>query len=153
MQPALTVPVDKPEMARRRKRFPLGFLLAAVAIFGAVLYLVYVNTQTSAVYYLTVPELQQCTDCGGRSVRIAGYVQTGSIQHHADNSVSFIIEEHGETLAVTYRGILPDIFQDGVQAVVEGTYTPSGNDPFQAQVLLAKCPSKFQSGTPEASTP
>ena len=44
----------------RKRRFPLSFLLAGIAILGAVLYLVYINTQANAVYYMTVPELKHC---------------------------------------------------------------------------------------------
>jgi cytochrome c-type biogenesis protein CcmE len=44
---------------------------------------------------------------------------------------------------VQYKGIIPDIFKDGVEAVVEGLYTPE--NVFNANVLLAKCPTKYES--------
>jgi cytochrome c-type biogenesis protein CcmE len=147
VQPALTVPAEKSTEQRRRKRFPLSFLLAGIAILGAVIYLVYTNTQTNAVYYMTVPELKQCTSCSGQSVRVAGYVQEGSIQRDdRDNTITFVVEDSKQTMSVVYSGVVPDIFKAGVQVVVEGRYTGTG--PFQAQVLNAKCPSKFQSMTP-----
>ena len=80
-------------------------------------------------------------------------VLQNSVQH--DNQgrvVSFTISDSGKNinmLPVTYSGVVPDIFRPGVQVVVEGHYTGSG--PFQAQTLLAKCPSKFQSATPTAN--
>ena len=144
MQSAVTLPV-----ARRRKRIPLSFFIAGIAILGAVIYLVYINTQTNALYYMTVPELKHCTTCMTQSVRVAGYVQEGTIVHNdRTQAVSFVIEDSKQTLQVTYKGVLPDIFRAGIQVVVEGHY--SGNGPFQAQTLLAKCPSKFQSATPGA---
>jgi len=134
---------------RRRKRIPLSFLIAGVAILGAVIYLVYINTQTNALYYMTIPELKHCTTCMTQDVRVAGYVQAGTIVHNdRTQAVSFAIEDSQQTLQVTYNGVLPDIFRPGVQVVVEGHY--SGSGPFQAQTLLAKCPSKFQSTTPGA---
>ncbi len=151
MQPALTVPAEKVTERRRRKRLPLSFLLAGIAILGAVVYLVYANTQTSAVYYMTVPELKQCTTCSGQSVRVAGYVQAGSVQHNDRNdTISFVIADNKQTLPVVYSGVVPDIFGAGIQVVVEGHY--SGSGPFQAQTLTAKCPSKFQSLTPTPPT-
>src|SRR5437588_9513286 len=154
VQPALTVSTEKAPTARPRKRFPLSFLLAGIAVLGAVLYLVYANTQASAVYYMTVPELKHCTTCATQSVRIAGYVQVGSIKRDdRTQSISFVIEDSHQMLPVVYGGVVPDIFRAGVQVVVEGHYNYNATartQPFQAQTLLAKCPSKFQSASPTA---
>ena len=151
VQPALTVSTEKSQTVRPRKRFPLSFLLAGIAILGAVLYLVYANTQANAVYYMNVPELKHCTTCATQSVRVAGYVQAGSIKRdNRTQSISFVIEDGHQTLPVVYRGVIPDIFRAGVQVVVEGHYNykgTTGTQPFQAQTLLAKCPSKFQSAS------
>ena len=151
MQPTLTTSTEQSLEGRpRKRRFPLSFLLAGIAILGAVLYLVYVNTQTNAVYYMTVPELKHCMTCTTQSVRVAGYVQAGSIKRdNRTQSISFVIEDSQQTLPVVYSGVVPDIFRAGVQVVVEGHYNNAtgGAQPFHAQTLLAKCPSKFQSSS------
>jgi cytochrome c-type biogenesis protein CcmE len=133
---------------RRRKRLPLTFILGGLAILGAVIYLVYANTQANAVYYFTVSELKNCSICSSQSVRVAGAVQAGSIVHNdqQQQQIRFVISDGGHTLPVVYSGIVPDIFRPGITVVVEGHYT--GQGPFQAQTLLAKCPSKFQAATP-----
>src|SRR5258706_15775325 len=56
----------------RRRRVPWSFVVAGVAIAGAVLYLVLANTSASAEYYLTIHELRACTTCASRAVRVAG---------------------------------------------------------------------------------
>lgn len=138
---------DEQKTAPPRKRLPLSFLLAGIAILGAVIYLVYANTQTNAVYYMTVPELKHCTICTTQAVRVAGVVQAGSVVRNDSNDlIKFVISDGNQSLPVTYSGVVPDIFRPGIQVVVEGHYT--GQGPFQAQTLLAKCPSKFQSATP-----
>ena len=149
MQPALTAPMEEKvsPSPRSRKRLPLSFILGGLVILGAVIYLVYANTQANAVYYMTVSELKHCTTCTTQSVRVAGVVQAGSVvRNDAKQLINFVIADSGQSLAVSYTGIVPDIFRPGIQVVVEGHYT--GQGPFQAQVLLAKCPSKFQSATP-----
>ena len=147
MQPALAVPTDEQESLRPRRRLPLSFIVGGLAILAAVIYLVYANTQANAVYYMTVSELRSCTICLTQSVRVAGVVQQGSIvQDDQKQLVSFNITQGGQQLAVTYSGVVPDIFRPGIEVVVEGHYT--GHGPFQAQNLLAKCPSKFQAATP-----
>ncbi len=147
MQPALTIPKEEQSQPPlRRKRLPLSFIIAGLAILGAVAYLVYANTQANAVYYLTVSELKNCTSafCTTQSVRVAGIVQAGSIvRDDQKQTVSFVMTDSGKSLPVVYSGIVPDIFQPGITVVVEGHYT--GHGPFQAQTLLTKCPSKFQS--------
>lgn len=147
MQAVVTAPENESKTARPRRRLPLSFLLAGIAILGAVLYLVYANTQANAVYYMTVSELKHCTTCTTQSVRVAGVVQAGSVaRNDAKELITFVIADGKQTLSVLYSGVVPDIFRPGIQVVVEGHYT--GQGPFQAVTLLAKCPSKFQSATP-----
>ncbi|HLZ59878.1 MAG TPA: cytochrome c maturation protein CcmE [Ktedonosporobacter sp.] len=147
MQHALTIPADEARPQRPRRCLPLSFVLAGVAVLAAIIYLVYANTQASAVYYMTVSELKHCTDCTTRSVRVSGIVQAGSIVHDDQQQlVKFVVVDGAQTLPVVYSGVVPDIFRPGIQVVVEGRYPGQGS--FQAQTLLAKCPSKFQSATP-----
>lgn len=145
---AITAPAEERKTLRpRKRRLPLSFILGGLAILAAVIYLVYANTQANAVYYMNVNELKSCTICTTQSVRVAGVVQSGSIVRNDQTQlIHFVITAGGQSLAVVYSGVVPDIFQAGIQVVVEGHYT--GKDPFQAQTLLAKCPSKFQAATP-----
>ena len=147
MQPTLTVANEEQKSARPRRRLPLSFILGGLAILAAVIYLVYANTQANAVYYMTVTELKNCTTCTTQSVRVAGVVQQGSVvRNDSKQLISFVIAQGGHALPVIYSGVVPDIFRPGIEVVVEGHYT--GQGPFQAQTLLAKCPSKFQAATP-----
>ncbi len=133
---------------RRRWRLPLSFMIGGLVILAAVGYLVYANTRSNAVYYMTVDELKHCATCAAQqSVRVAGVVQKGSIvRNEQTQQVNFVITANGQSLPVTYTGVVPDIFGPGITVVVEGHYT--GQGPFHAQTLLTKCPSKFQSATP-----
>lgn len=148
MQTALELAVEEQQpRTRRKRRLPISFVLGGLAILGAVIYLVMANTQANAVYYMTVSELKTCTVCTTQSVRVAGVVQAGSVVNNdANQQMSFTIADGSQSLNVVYSGIVPDIFRPGITVVVEGLY--SGHGPFQAQTLLAKCPSKFQSATP-----
>ena len=133
----------------RRRGLPLSFIIAGVAIIGAVLYLVIANTGASAQYYMSIRELRACTTCATRTIRVAGNVQAGSIvRDDKSQMVRFTIVDGSESMPVVYSGVVPDIFRSGVQVVVEGKLNSQGV--FQAQNLLAKCPSKFQSATPPA---
>ena len=74
-----------------------------------------------------------------------GFVVAGSISRDlAAGHVDFAIadRESPRRLAVRYHGIdVPDLFRDGAEVVVEGRSTAAG---FDAQRVLAKCPSKYE---------
>ena len=134
----------------------IGFLVATAAqtsariavgltvLVAGIGFLVVTAMQTSAVYYLTVSELKALgQSVQGQPVRVAGHVADGSIQRDPTSFlVQFDATDASGRLPVTYRGVLPDIFGDGVEVVVEGRYGDDGV--FVASTLLAKCPSKFE---------
>ncbi len=122
----------------------LKFIVAIVVIALAVSYLVYGGVKDTMVYYLTVKELKsRVPSIYGEKIRVSGKVVPGSIKHGADGALEFSIADGGGDIAVAYSGIVPDIFKDNVEAVVEGEYTPK--NVFEADVLLAKCPTKYES--------
>src|SRR5256885_10172584 len=121
MQPALAAPTEEKIPSRRRKRLPLSFIIGGLAILAAVIYLVYANTQANAVYYMTVSELKNCTTCTTQSVRVAGFVQPGTIVRDDQKQlIRFVITQGEQSLAVIYSGVVPDIFRPGIQVVVQG---------------------------------
>lgn len=124
----------------RGKRLQL--LLVAAVLLSAIGYLVYSGLRTN-VYYQTVAELRaQGNGAAGRQVRVAGIVAADSIvRQDAGSAVRFTLADAGGTLPVVYKGAIPDIFQPGIEVVVEGKYRAGGD--FEATTLLAKCPSKF----------
>src|SRR5260370_41363266 len=135
-----------PTTRPRKRRVRLSFVLAGLAVAGAVLYLVVATTGASAEFYMTVGQLHACTSCSARTVRVAGTVASNSITRDAA-AVHFVINDGTQNMPVVYGGTLPDTFVAGGQVVVEG-HLASGV--FQADNVLVKCPSKFQAATPGA---
>ena len=129
---------------RRRQR---RFLIAGILILAGLAYLAFTVTKASAVYYLTVPELYaRGAAAAQRPVRVSGIVDAGSIERDSSAFVTrFTASDSGGTLPVTYKGPVPDIFQPGIQVVVEGKLGSDGV--FHADTLLTKCPSHFQAAT------
>jgi cytochrome c-type biogenesis protein CcmE len=140
-----------PRTSRRRK-VRWSFVIAGVAIAGAILYLVLANTGATAEYYMTIGQLRACPNCSARTVRVAGVVVADSIVKNESTQVVRFEISDSKTMAmpVVYSGVVPDIFQSGAQVVVEGKLAKSGV--FQAENLLTKCPSKFQIATPATSS-
>jgi len=91
---------------------------------------------------------------GARS-RIHGYVAENSIRRDVDAmEVHFLVQNtpahqgpaSGKPLKVVLASLeTPDLFKDGAEVVVEGQLVASGKGTvFEADKVLAKCPSKFQ---------
>ena len=122
----------------------LKFIIAIVVIALAVTYLVYAGVKDTMVYYLTVQELKdQVPSIYDDRVRVSGIVVPGTIENSVGEPLRFTITDGVESVDITYEGIVPDIFRDDVEAVVEGVYTR--DNVFVADTLLAKCPTKYES--------
>lgn len=128
------------------RRLHWKFLVTGAVLVVAIGYLVVAATGSSAVYYVSVSELQGGPPtASGRPVRLGGEVAPGSVRREG-RDLQFSIADGDATLPVRFRGIVPDIFQEGITVVVEGRLEPDGT--FVASNLLAKCPSRFESGPP-----
>ena len=97
-------------------------------------------------YYASVEAFLTETPAeSARGQRVHGFVVPGSIERDlAAGKVDFRIADRDSErfLAVRYHGIdVPDLFRDGAEVVVEGRAAP---DRFDAQRVLAKCPSKYE---------
>lgn len=103
-------------------------------------------------YYETLDEFRSAgmpTDLA----RVHGYVADGTILRDVPGQqVRFAVQtdpphaggEPGATLPVIFDSLeVPDLFKDGAEVVVEGRMDPS-QQAFVANLVLAKCPSKFQ---------
>ncbi len=100
----------------------------------------------------------------GRAARVHGYVAEQTIERDLEGQrVRFSVQNHpphaggpiGQTLSVVYESLeTPDLFKDGAEVVVEGQLVRSGSETvFQANNLMAKCPSKFEAQAGPAEKP
>jgi cytochrome c-type biogenesis protein CcmE len=128
------------------------FIVGAVLIAAAVSYLVYAGIRTTSMYYFEMDEfLAARTQHEGEAMRVKGWVRKGSVKWDPrTNDLLFDLARKDDTAAVpvSYRGILPDMFADGREVVVEGRYHQGG---FSARQIMTSCPSKYEpAATPPA---
>ena len=120
--------------------------IGMVVIVAAVAYLVLSGTTASAVYFLTVPEVQQQLSAlqqASHPIRVAGPVTADPIQWDVRHlSLAFRIGEGEARLPVQYTGVKPDMFQAGASVIVEGRIGRDGV--LIASILMTSCPSKYQ---------
>ncbi len=125
----------------KKKRFIIGGIIVVLALS----YLGYTSFQGAATYYYTVDELvTQGSSIYGENVRVSGQVTPGSLEQETTGLIlRFTITDVDteDNLPVIYRGVVPDTFKVGNEVVIEGYL--NSDDIFQANTLLAKCPSRY----------
>lgn len=138
------------------------FLFGSFLIVAAVATLIYTAVQETSAYFLTMAEYAAAaSDHDGKSLRLAGRVSEDSVDWNPTSlDLAFDMEPippregmHEERpevviptgavqiLAVRYNGILPDMFAEGRDVIVEGTVA---NGVMEADTLLTTCPSKYE---------
>jgi cytochrome c-type biogenesis protein CcmE len=124
-----------------RRRFVVGASLIAIAV-G---YLVYAGIRTTSMYYFDMDEfVARRGEHVGEPMRVKGWVRQGSVRWDArTNDLAFELGKRDNTapVPVAYHGILPDMFAEGREVVVEGRYRDGG---LAAQQIMTSCPSKYE---------
>jgi len=95
--------------------------------------------QSSLVYFVSPSQVMAQTEPLGRTVRLGGLVETGSVHHltvDGHPEAIFRVTDGKTAVKVSYVGMLPDLFREGQGIVAIGTITPGGN--FRASEVLAK---------------
>jgi len=120
------------------------FLISGLLIAGALVYIIATGFKGNQVFYVTVDELYaKAPNLYGERIRMAGNVVDGSIKKDAGQLFTrFRLEQDGKELPVEYQGLTPDMFKDGAEVIVEGSYSQDGV--FKADNLMAKCASRYE---------
>ncbi|PIV14625.1 MAG: cytochrome c maturation protein CcmE [Gallionellales bacterium CG03_land_8_20_14_0_80_55_15] len=122
-------------MKPRQKRFL--YIVIAIAAVGIAVGLVLNALKDNVSLYFTPTQVYNKEAPEGRSFRIGGLVEEGSIKREADGlTVNFVITDLHKTLPVVYKGILPDLFKEGKGVVVQGKMEAGGL--MRADEVLAK---------------
>jgi cytochrome c-type biogenesis protein CcmE len=129
--------IPKSRKARRR--------LMAVAVAAPVLALaagLAISAMGDAVVFFYTPgQARDKHVPPGRTVRIGGLVQTGSVTHGPEGETGFAVSDRVATDRVVYKGALPDLFREGQGVVAQGVYRKDGV--FEAHEVLAKHDEKY----------
>ena len=122
-------------MKNRTKR---GLWIAAgLAGLGIAAALVLNAFQSNLVFFLTPSQVVANEAPHGRSFRIGGLVEAGSVARAKDGlTVRFNVTDTAKTIPVVYVGILPDLFREGKGVVAQGSIGADGV--FKASEVLAK---------------
>jgi cytochrome c-type biogenesis protein CcmE len=121
-------------MTRKRRR--LYLVLGGLALLAVVSALVLSAFSDNIVFFYSPSDLQAKNVPDGRSIRIGGLVESGSVKREADGrTIDFRVTDGNSAVAVTYKGDVPDLFREGQGVVAEGKLD---HGIFRAASVLAK---------------
>jgi len=108
--------------------------LGVVAL-GAATALVLSAFEQNLVFFFTPSQVAAHEAPQGRTFRIGGMVETGSVKREGVE-VRFLVTDTAKTIPVVYSGALPDLFREGKGVVAQGQLGADGV--FRAREVLAK---------------
>ena len=120
-------------MTARQRR--LMWVAVGVMVLAAAAGFVLNAFQSNLVFFFTPTQVAQGEAPQGRVFRIGGLVKAGSLQRQ-DMQVQFVVTDTARDIAVTYSGLLPDLFKEGKGVVAQGRLGADGL--FTATEVLAK---------------
>ena len=108
----------------------LIFLSAVLAIF-----LVFKALEENVVYFKSPTEVKNLPELENKKIRVGGMVKKNSIIID-DSEINFIITDYKNELAVSFKGSVPNLFEEGKGVVAEGFLKDRSY--FKAIKILAK---------------
>ena len=120
-------------MTRKSRRLIL--IAACGGVLALAVGLILFAMSGSIVFFRSPTEVAAQTVPQGTRFRLGGLVLDGSLKRGPDQTVDFAVTDTNATVAVQYKGQLPDLFREGQGVVAEGTLA---GGVFRADTVLAK---------------
>jgi cytochrome c-type biogenesis protein CcmE len=122
-------------MKRRHKR--IIFIVCCLCALGLAAWLVLAAFKDNLVFFFSPTQVAAKEAPQGRTFRIGGLVQDGSLKRDNDGlTIRFTVTDTASTIPVVYKGILPDLFKEGRGCVAQGKVGSDGV--FYADQIMAK---------------
>ncbi len=120
-------------MKRKHKR--LTFVAIAFVLLGISAALILTAFEDSIVFFYSPTDLAEKKVADGRRIRLGGLVEEGSVEKAGGAITLFRVTDLRTAIAVSYKGLLPDLFREGQGVVAEGRLKAGT---FIADEVLAK---------------
>jgi cytochrome c-type biogenesis protein CcmE len=118
---------------KKRRRIQI-IALAAASLFVATAIVAY-TLREGIQFFRTPTQVAENPPPPGEVFRIGGLVEKGSLVRGEGTKISFRVTDTHAAVAVTYEGILPDLFGEGEGMVGTGRMV---NGTFEASEILAR---------------
>ena len=123
-------------MFTKRVKSRIFFLSFSILIGILIIFFILKSLEDNVVYFLSPTEIHNKSDISfNNKIRVGGLVKMGSIIRE-ENVINFIITDLKNEIAVSYNGLVPNLFSEGKGVVAEGKLNDKKY--FIAEKILAK---------------
>jgi cytochrome c-type biogenesis protein CcmE len=121
------------------------FVLPSLAVIGLVVAFLVFGLSDNLVYYQTPTEAiaKRAQFPDGDRFRLGGQVETGSLEE-TDDGATFVLTDGTAEIRVVHSGTPPQLFQEGIGAIVEGAWE---GDHFESNTLIVKHDEEYRAPT------
>ena len=119
------------------RKVKLRFLFVVIILITLILsvFLVLKSLEENVVYFQSPSEINSSLELNKKKIRIGGMVKKDSILVNSDE-INFIITDFKNEISVTYKGAIPNLFEEEKGVVAEGIL--KDRNFFSASKILAK---------------
>ncbi len=103
------------------KKVKLRALFIILIFLSVVLtsFLIFKSLEENVVYFKSPTEVKNLAELENKKIRVGGMVKKNSIKTN-DLEISFIITDFQNELIVSFKGSVPNLFEEGKGVVAEG---------------------------------
>tara|TARA_Y100000768_G_scaffold52775_1_gene34719 strand:+ start:55 stop:477 length:423 start_codon:yes stop_codon:yes gene_type:complete len=95
------------------------FILLIFLSLGLTIFLVFKALEENVVYFKSPTEVKNLAELETKKIRVGGMVKKNSIKTN-DSEINFIITDFKNELVVSFKGSVPNLFEEGKGVVAEG---------------------------------
>ena len=118
-----------------KKQRRIQVIVLAVAAMIAAFAAFYFAAPNALQYFRSPSEVAEAPPPPNEVFRIGGLVEEGTLVRGVGETITFSVTDGGASVAVSYRGVLPDLFGEGEGMVGTGRYV---DGVFEASEILAR---------------
>ena len=103
------------------KKVKLRAIFILSIFFSSILivFLVFKSLEENVVYFKSPTEIKNLTELTSKKIRVGGMVKKSSIKTN-DTEINFVITDFKNELLVSFKGSVPNLFEEGKGVVAEG---------------------------------
>ena len=119
------------------KKVKLRFIFIASILASVILtvFLILQSLKDNVVYFQSPSEIKSLVEISKKKIRVGGMVKKNSIITN-DTEINFTITDYKNELMVSFKGSVPNLFEEGKGVVAEGFLKDRSY--FRAIKILAK---------------
>ena len=106
-------------MYGKRVKFRAFFILLIFISLVLTIFLIIKSLEENVVYFKSPTEIKNLSELENKIIRVGGMVKKNSIKTN-DNEINFIITDFKNELSVSFKGSVPNLFEEGKGVVAEG---------------------------------